>query len=241
MRKNKLPLHIILAISLTLSGFISSSWAQGNTNSPAEIVGLIKKLKDGKEEVALQAARELKAMGQSVVQPLSEFLKKEDDCRARVLAARLLLELAPDKEVIVSSLLEVLKDGCYFSPQKDMSVRQSAAFLLTNTPSGISALAELFKGKSAFGRFERRSAAFAFDELTEKIEGARPDSITPTPEMISAVKSAIPQLIMALNDKDETVHCMAFEVLEQLQASKHQELRNEAGRLMQGVNAHCSR
>jgi hypothetical protein len=241
MRKHKLTLHIILAISLSLPGLITLSRAQGGTHSSADIIALIKKLKDDKDDVALQAARELKAMGQSAVPPLSEFLKKEDDCRARVLAARLLLELASDKEVVVPGLLEVLKDGCYFSPQKDMSVRQSAAFLLTNTPSGIAALAELFKGKSAFGRFERRSAAFAFDELTEKIEGGRPDSITPTPAIISAVKAAIPLLTLALNDKDETVHCMAFEVMEQLKASKHEDLKNEATRLMQGVSARCSR
>lgn len=99
----------------------------------------------------------------------------------------------------------------------------------------------MLKGKSIFGRFERRSVVFAFDELTEKIEGVRPDSITPTPEMISAIKAAIPLLIRALDDKDEIVHCMAYESLEQLQRSKHKELRDEANRLMEGVKVRCSR
>jgi HEAT repeat protein len=242
MRKHKLPSHIVFAVALTLFSLNTLSLAQeSRVNSRADIPLLIKKLKDNKEDVALQAARELSDIGQPVVLPLSEFLKKEKDCRSRVLAATLLLGLAPDSEIIVSGMLDVLKNGCYFSPRKDISVRQDAAFLLTSTAKGISALAELLKGKSAFGRFERRSVVFAFDELTEKIEGARPDSTTPTPEIISAVKAAIPLLILALDDKDEIVHCMAYESLEQLQASKHVELRNEANRLMQRVKVRCSK
>lgn len=112
-------------------------------SSPADIPALVKKLKDDKEDIALQAAEELRKFGQPAVLPLREFLKKEKGCRPRVLAAQLLIGLAPDSEVIVPSMLDVLKNGCYWSPQKDMMVRQNAAFVLANIPAGVRELAEL--------------------------------------------------------------------------------------------------
>ncbi|MGH9880881.1 MAG: hypothetical protein ACRD6N_05545, partial [Pyrinomonadaceae bacterium] len=88
--------------------------------------------------------------------------------------------------------------------------------------------------------FIRRSAAFAFDEFTERIEG-RPPEIAGTPEIISATKAALPALVQALNDKDEVVRCMSYESLEQVQRSKHEALRSEANRLMRGLTVNCSR
>jgi hypothetical protein len=218
---------------------ISASSAQATrVNSATDIPALIKKLKDDKDEVALQTAEELGKLGQPVVLPLQEFLKKERGCRPRVLAAQLLTGLAPDSEVIVSSMLDVVKNPCYWSPQRDLIVRRNAAFVLANTVAGVRTLTEMLKSKKTF---ERRSAVFAFDELTEKIEGVRPDSISATPAIISATKAAIPSLIQALNDKDEIVYCVAYESLEQLQRSKHDDLRDEANRLMKGVNVRCSR
>lgn len=205
----------------------------------ADVPALIKRLKDDKEDVAGRAAGDLLDIGQPAVLPLRAFLEKEKGCRPRVLAASVLTRLAPDSEVIASSMLEVLKDGCSWSPQKDMILRQHAAYVLAETPAGVRALAGLLKGRSVFGRFERRSAVFAFDELTEKIEGVRPDSVAPTPELLGALKDAIPSLVHAVTDKDETVRCMAFESLEQLRRSKHKDLRDEADRLMQGVEARC--
>lgn len=241
MRKHDLSCRLFCTLTL-LFGFHIAAWAQeARISSRADVSALLKNLKHDEDEVAFQAAEKLRTLGKPAVSPLNEFLKNEKDCRSRVLAAQVLLGLAPESDSVVPSMLNVLKDGCYFSPRKDSRVRQEAASVLTNTAAGIGELAELLRDKSFFGRFERRSAVFAFDELTEKIEAARPDGVTPTPEVINATKAAIPALIQALADEDKIVHCMAYESLEQLRASRHKELRDEANKLMPGIEARCSR
>lgn len=242
MRNLALIFRLVCALMPLLFGFDAASWAQGSARSQPDIAALIEQLGDDEEKVAFRAVDELLEAGQPAVAPLRELLKKEKACRPRVLAAGTLLSLAPDSEIIVPNMLSVLKDGCYlFSPRKDMTVRQQAALVLANLPAGVGELAGLLKDKSLSGRFERRSAVYAFDELTEKIEGVRPDSIALTPEMLAAIKAAMPLLVMAIDDKDETVRCVAYESLDQLRESRHKELRDEASRLMQGTEARCSR
>jgi hypothetical protein len=65
---------------------------------------LIKKLKEKRE--AEQAAMELFKIGPPAVPPLNDFVREERGCRPRVLAAQLLIELAPESEAIVSSMLD---------------------------------------------------------------------------------------------------------------------------------------
>jgi hypothetical protein len=69
--------------------------------------------------------------------------------------------------------------------------------------------------------------------------GGRPPEMNVDPEIVHATKAALPALVQALRDRDEVVRCMSFEALEQLQVSKHEELRSEANRLMQGVEVRC--
>ena len=234
--------HALLLIALVCFAFNNGAIAQQSAaiNSP-DIPALLKRLKNDKDDVAVKAAEELQKIGQPAVGPLSAFLKKDNGCGPRILGAQVMLRLDPGNASIVTSMKEVLNDSCSWSPEKDIMLRQQAAAILIKVPAGVVELSKLLQGKSIFGRFERRTVAFAFDELTEKIEGVRPDSIVPTAEMIAAIKASIPFLIMALDDKDETVHCMAFESLDQLQRSRHAKLRDEAKRLMQGVKVRCTR
>lgn len=90
-----------------------------------------------------------------------------------------------------------------------MIVRRQAALVLVGAAAGIRALAGLLVSKSTF---ERRSAAFAFNDLTERLDGRHPE-IVATPEILAATKEALSTLVQALNDKDEIVRCMAFESL----------------------------
>jgi HEAT repeat protein len=238
MNKHSLIARSVYNLVLLIFSIHAAAFTQDAGNLQADIPGLIRKLKDGNEDVALKAAAELYEIGRPAVSPLIELLNQEKGCRPRVLAAQVLAQLAPDSEAIVSSMLDVVRNPCYWSPQKDLSIRRNAAFVLANTAAGVQALAAMLSSKKTF---ERRSAAFAFDELTERIEGVRPDSIKSTPELISATKGAIPSLVRALADKDEIVRCMSYESLEQLQRSRHRELRDEANRLMQGAQVRCSR
>jgi hypothetical protein len=59
--------------------------------------------------------------------------------------------------------------------------------------------------------FERRSAAFAFDDLTERLDG-RPPEIVATPEMLAATKEALPTLAQALNDMDDYVRLIRLQL-----------------------------
>ncbi|CDM66838.1 hypothetical protein [Pyrinomonas methylaliphatogenes] len=49
---------------------------------------------------------ELFKIGPPAVPLLNDFLRKERGCRPRVLAAQLPIELAPESEAIVSSMLD---------------------------------------------------------------------------------------------------------------------------------------
>ncbi len=208
------------------------------SNSQLDTSTLIRRLKDKDERVAVRVVDLLINRGSEVVPPLIAFLNAEKECLPRVLAASVIYKLDRKNGVVVPTLANVMKNKCYSDRQKDIVIRREAAFALATIPEGIRVLVETFKDKDTFNR---QSAAFAFDELTERIEEGRPDKIEPTPEIIGATKAAIPSLIEAMNDKDEIVRCMSYESIEQLQRSQHEELREEANRLMQGVKVRCSR
>jgi hypothetical protein len=89
--------------------------------------------------------------------------------------------------------------------------------------------------------FVRQTAAFAFDDLTERLEG-RPPKVEATTDIMSATTKAFPLLLgAALKDKDEIVRCMSYESLDQARRSTHEPLRSEATRLLEGKTIPCSR
>jgi hypothetical protein len=87
----------------------------------------------------------------------------------------------------------------------------------------------------------RRSAAFAFDDLTERLQGRLP-VVEATTEIVEATRRAFPLLLdAALRDRDEVVRCMSYESLDQARLSKYEALRTEASRLLEGKAIPCSR
>ncbi len=99
-------------------------------------------------------------------------------------------------------------------------------------------IADLLTDKDVF---VRRGAAFAFDDLTERLEG-RPPQVEATTEIVEATKSAFPLLLQAaLRDRDEVVRCMSYESLDQARRSRHEPLRTQATRLLEGKAIPCSR
>ncbi len=138
-------------------------------------------------------------------------------------------------EIVDSTLIDIIKGKCKATPPRDLIIRRQAAFALVAKLEGIPIIAGMLKEKDTF---IRRSAAFAFDELTERLQG-RPPAIPATPEIINATKAALPPLVEALNDKDDVVRCMSYEALEQLRGSKHEILRSEVNRLMQDLKVQC--
>ena len=92
-----------------------------------------------------------------------------------------------------------------FNLQEEMMCRRGAAFVLAFSADGIRVLTRLLKEGDLF---ERQSAIFAFDDLTETSnypEGSLP-----------AMKDAIPAIAKATKEKDQTMSGMSDEVLGQI-------------------------
>ena len=224
-------------LGLLLSGNPVFSSTTPQTAEAADTSRLIDKLEDKNEKAAMMAAAALVKSGPGVIPALAERLKQRRGCQFQFVASGVIYELDRREESANSILTDVALGRCEGTSKNDLSVRRHAAFSLVLRARGIPAVAQMLKDKETF---IRRGAAFAFDDLTERLEEGRPDSVRVTPEIISATRDALPSLIQALSDKDEVVRCTSYEAVEQAQGSSHEELRSEARRLMQGVKVRCS-
>lgn len=224
-------------LAVSLFGLDTTCLALEQAKGQADITSLLEKLEDKDEAVVVSAAQALAKEGSKVIPLLAEVLRVKKGCQLQFVASGIIHRLEPQHEVVNSTLVDITRGKCKVSSPKDLIIRRQAAFALAAKPEAIPIIAGMLKDKDTF---IRRSAAFAFDELTERLEG-RPPEIAATSEIISATKAALPALVKALNDKDEVVRCMSYESLEQVQRSKHEALRSEANRLMQGVTWRCSR
>jgi len=223
---------------MSLIGFEMSCPAQSaKMGGQADVTSLISKLEDKDQRIMLGAAQALADAGPQVVPVLIDALKEKKACQFQWVASGVVHRLNPRHEIVNSTLIDITKGRCKATPPRDLIIRRQAAFALVAKLEGIPIIAEMLKEKDTF---IRRSAAFAFDELTERLQG-RPPAIPATPEIIDATKAALPSLVEVLNDKDEVVRCMSSEALEQVRDSKHEILSSEANRLMQDLKVQCSR
>jgi|GEM_PF-3529066 len=227
---------LLLLISFTLKpALLAQELKHGEE---ADVPALIKKLEDKNSGVALEAANALVQLGKNVVPVLVDSLKQKKSCQFQFVASGIIYQIEHKQESVNPILADISRGKCKGSSQSDLLIRRQAAIVLGTRAEGIPIMVEMLKDKDTFNR---RSAVFAFDELTERIEEKRPDRITVTPEILSATKAAIPSLVQALEDRDEVVRCTSYESLEQLQKSMHGELRTESNRLLQGVKVRCSK
>ena len=221
---------------MLLAGFEMSCPAQSaKTGGQADVPSLISKLEDKDQRIVLGAAQALADAGPQVVPVLIDALREKKGCQIQWVASGVIHRLNPRHEIVNSTLIDIIKGRCKAKTPGDLIIRRQAAFALVAKPEGVPIVAEMLRDKDTF---IRRSAAFAFDELTERLQG-RPPAIPATPEIINATKAALPPLVEALNDKDEVVRCMSYEALEQIRGSKHEVLHSEANRLMQGLKVQC--
>jgi HEAT repeat protein len=204
----------------------------------ADVEGLIKQLEDKDERTVMKAAQALMRLGPGAVAPLAEGMKTRKGCQFQYVASGIIYAIDHDKARANPVLEDVMLGRCRGSSERDLKLRRMAAFALVVRADGIPLVARMLSDKETFNR---RTAAFAFDELTEKLQGARPDSIEVTPEIQRAFKEALPALVRALGDRDEVVRCMSYEAVGQAQGSRSEELRSEAARLARGVKVDCSK
>jgi hypothetical protein len=163
--------------------------------SPQRLREAVSNLQSQDENVYIEAREVLFRAGKTAIPLLTESLKgKRGEARYRIASA--LLEIDNENEAAIKAFRESVIDST-----EDGLRRRNSAFQLAVCEKGIAILMEMLRDKDVF---VRRSAVFAFDELTEQSE---------IPDI---AKKAIPSLKELLKDLDEIVRGMAKEVLEQM-------------------------
>jgi HEAT repeat protein len=213
---------VLSVLALSLLGIHTMGHTQDlKPQTKPDIPALIRKLKDKNEDVVENAHQTLVKLKPQVIPVAIDMLKNEKTCVDRMLAAEVLIDLDPKNQALVPALVEIAKGRSASSSDDELICRRSAAFGLGLSPDGIGALTELLKNEDIF---VRRSAIFAFDDLTETAnypEGS-----------LQAMKNAIPEIVKASKDKDEALNEMANEVLGQIVRYGGKELSDAAKRAM---------
>jgi hypothetical protein len=209
---NSLP--ILLAVLVTIGG--TSIVAQENRpKSEAEVRTLIAKSRSKDLKTSDEARDALSKLDVKSLPALTSILRKGKACE-RIAVAQWFIENEPNNKNLVPAMTEVATGGSLlslFNLEEEMMCRRGAAMVLAFSPDGIRELTRLLKDGDLF---ERQSAIFAFDGLTETSnypEGS-----------VSAMKDAIPAIAKAAKSKDRTMSCMSDEVLGQIARGANAEL-----------------
>lgn len=207
------PLLILLAMLVTTGGM--SSAQETRPKSESEIRALIAKSRSKNLKTSDEAREALSKLDTKSLPALASILKKGKPCE-RVAVAQWFIEFDRNNKDLAPAMTEVATGGSLrslFNLQEEMMCRRGAAFVLAFSADGIRVLTRLLKEGDLF---ERQSAIFAFDELTETSN--YPEGSVP------AMKDAIPAIAKATKEKDQTMSCMSDEVLGQIARGTNSEL-----------------
>ena len=204
--------------------FVMGSFAIGFAQEPelkteGQIRALITKARAKDLKESDEANQELSKLDARAIPALVRILKKGKPCE-RIEGAKLITGLDGKNHDLVPELVELATGGNLLSlvnPQEEMICRRGAAFLLAFSTDGIRALTKMLKSGDSF---ERQSAIFAFDELTETAN--YPD------DSLQAMSQAIPIIAESGKSKDEVMQNMSHEVLWQIVRQGPKELTEVA-------------
>jgi len=227
-----------LAVAMIVITMSAVATAEETPSSVATVPDLLKKLDDENDAAAGAAASELLKRGPSVGPALVGALHQRHGCQLQWIVAGILDELALEPQLVTATLMEMARGHCGGSAKTDRLLQRQAAIAIVPHVEAIPVLGTMLSDRDIY---VRRSAAFAFDELTERLQG-RPPAIEATSTMLDATRRALPLLLeAALHDTDEIVHCMSYESLDQARRSKHEALRADAVKLIEGKTFPCKR
>jgi hypothetical protein len=203
-----------LAIATLALAFFTTCQAQELKGiSKAELRALIEKSLSKDRAVADEANAKLSALTVRDLSTLLAITKTGPTCH-RVKAAQAIVDLDKENRTLLPILVELSTEGDAFSSEEDLLCRRGATFLLAFSAQGIRILTSMLKeGKNLF---IRRSAIFAFDELTET--GNYPEG------SLEAMKEAIPVIAQSRKLDDEVMQSMSNEVLWQIVRRRGSEL-----------------
>ena len=224
MKRKRLNSRIGLLTLLVISHLGLAVAQQPRTE--AEIRNLIAKSRSNDLKTSDEAKQTLSKLDTKSLPALISILKKIGKPCEQVTVAQLIVELDPKNPDIVSVMTNVTRGASLrslFHLQEEMMCRRAAAYVLAFSADGIPVLTRLLREGDLW---ERQTAIFAFDDLTETSN--YPDGSIP------AMKEAIPEIAKAANAKDRTLSEMADEVLAQIARGANAELSTLAKKYMTG-------
>jgi len=186
---------------------------------------------------ALDAANELQQMGPAVAPALVEALAKNRTCRVQWLVSGVLRQLQLEPALVETTLVEVARGTCPASSVADLNLQQLAAVAIIDRPRGIALMSELLRGRDDLAR---RRAAFALDELTERLHPDHPRAIAATPEIVAAASASLTVLReTAVSKAPPAIRCTAFEAIDQARRLPQAAVAARATRLLEDVHVDC--
>jgi hypothetical protein len=210
----KLFNFFVALLTLVLAANLSSAVAQQAPDA-AQIRKLITRSRSKDLKTSDEAREALSKLDSKSLPALTSILKKGTPCD-QVESARLIFSLDPQNPEIVPVMTDVTRGGTLrtlFHLQEEMICRRSAAYVLAFSADGVRVLARLLKEGD---EWEKRTAIFALDELTETSDYPAP--------IIQPMKDLIPEIGKASKAKDQVLSEMADEVLGQIARGSNAEL-----------------
>ena len=211
-KHHELIWRLIIALSLVCSYTICFA-QEPSSKTEAEIRALLKKSLAKKYKVADEANEVLSKLSVRDVPVLTAILRKGETCE-RMKAARLIVDLDRGNRSLTPALIELSKGGTESSSEDDLLCRRGATFLLALSAEGIRELTKFLR--TGENLFIRRSAIFAFDELTETSNYPEGD--------LEVLKEAIPVIAESRKMDDEVLQNMSDEVLWQIVRGDNEDL-----------------
>ena len=152
-------------------------------------------------------------------------------------ASGVLRKIEPNHARIEPALANLARGECSGGSQQDFALKQDSAVALSFTPSEIALLVEMVPHSDLL---TRRRVAFAFEDLTEKIESATEGLSLPT-TLVEPIAQGLPRLAPFLDERDEVLRCVTLEAMEQASASRHPKIASAAVSVLAGKKIICGR
>ena len=198
---------------------------------------LVNQLVDPDEQKVRAAADSLMRQGPQAIPALIEALNTRQECQMQFVASAVLRTFDPNHSRIEAALAKLARGTCTGASQQDVVFKQDAAYALSQTPSGMALLIEMVPHTDLR---TRRRVAFAFEDLTKKMNSAF-EEMRPPAAIVGPTAEALPKLAPFLIDPDEVLRCVTFEALQHASASKHESLVAAAAAVLGGKKLSCIR
>ena len=198
---------------------------------------LIEQLASKNEQSIKIAVDALMKQGPRVIPALVNALDKRKDCQTQFVASGILRRIDPTHSGIETALATLARGECSGNSKQDFIFKQEAAFALTRSQSGLERLTDMVPHTDLS---TRRRVAFAFEDLTEKLDSPIEQARPPVAIMEPAAR-ALRELAPFLSERDDVLRCVTLEAMEQASASRHPAIAAAATAVLDGKKVNCGR